>query len=161
MRGPLNVLANRSPEAKARGLVTASAGNLRAYLQSGMMIRLGQGLQADYGPARLRPGVTGGDHEGGVIEGLFGEGAGFEFGRTLRATSFVQDPPVAIVLRAGDEDRFDELFLPKTAGRLDDPRVIAFREDNFSSRVEGSNLCSLLLEESLRGGGYAHRVFSL
>jgi lipid A 3-O-deacylase len=42
--------------------LTASAGNLRAYLQSGVMIRLGQGLQADYGPARLRPGVTGGDH---------------------------------------------------------------------------------------------------
>lgn len=28
----------------------------------GVTIRLGQGLQSDFGPARLRPGVTGGDY---------------------------------------------------------------------------------------------------
>ena len=59
----------RLPIAKAGPLeadwlpsLTASAGNLRAYLQTGVMVRIGQNLQADYGPARLRPGVTGGDH---------------------------------------------------------------------------------------------------
>jgi len=59
----------RIPIAKAGPLeadwlpsLTASAGNLRVYLQSGVMVRIGQNLQADYGPARLRPGVTGGDH---------------------------------------------------------------------------------------------------
>lgn len=59
----------RLPIAKAGPLeadwlpsLTASAGNLRVYLQSGVMVRIGQNLQADYGPARLRPGVTGGDY---------------------------------------------------------------------------------------------------
>jgi hypothetical protein len=42
--------------------LTASVGNLRAYLQSGVMVRIGGNLKADYGPTRLRPGVTGGDH---------------------------------------------------------------------------------------------------
>ena len=42
--------------------LTASIGNLRTYLQSGAMIRIGSNLQADYGPTRLRPGVTGGDY---------------------------------------------------------------------------------------------------
>ena len=42
--------------------LTASVGNLRAYLQTGAMIRIGSNLQADYGPTRIRPGVTGGDY---------------------------------------------------------------------------------------------------
>jgi hypothetical protein len=37
------------------------AGNLRVYALTGAAIRLGQGLTSDYGVARVRPGMTGGD----------------------------------------------------------------------------------------------------
>ena len=49
-------------ETDALPSLTASVGTLRAYLQTGVTVRLGQGLQADFGPARPRPGVTGGDY---------------------------------------------------------------------------------------------------
>ncbi len=49
-------------ETDALPSLTASVGNLRAYLQTGVTVRLGQGLQSDFGPARPRPGVTGGDY---------------------------------------------------------------------------------------------------
>jgi hypothetical protein len=41
--------------------LTASVGNLRDYAQAGVVVRIGQGLDADYGVARLRPGLTGTD----------------------------------------------------------------------------------------------------
>jgi hypothetical protein len=41
--------------------VTASVGNLRVYAQAGATLRLGQGLDSDYGVARIRPGLTGTD----------------------------------------------------------------------------------------------------
>ena len=49
-------------ETDALPSLTAAVGNLRAYLQTGVTVRLGQGLQSDFGPARARPGVTGGDY---------------------------------------------------------------------------------------------------
>ena len=36
-------------------------GNLRIYAQTGVLFRIGQGLDSDYGPPRLFPGPTGGD----------------------------------------------------------------------------------------------------
>jgi hypothetical protein len=41
--------------------LTAAAGNLRIYAQAGVTMRLGQGLDSDYGVARLLPGLTGTD----------------------------------------------------------------------------------------------------
>ncbi len=41
--------------------LTASVGNLRVYAQAGMTLRLGQGLDSDYGAPRIRPGLTGTD----------------------------------------------------------------------------------------------------
>jgi hypothetical protein len=41
--------------------ITASVGNLRDYAQAGVVVRIGQGLDADFGVARLRPGLTGTD----------------------------------------------------------------------------------------------------
>ena len=49
-------------ETDALPSLTASIGTLPAYLQTGVTVRLGQGLQSDFGPARPRPGVTGGDY---------------------------------------------------------------------------------------------------
>jgi len=36
-------------------------GNERIYAQTGVLVRLGQGLESDYGPARISPGPSGGD----------------------------------------------------------------------------------------------------
>jgi lipid A 3-O-deacylase len=36
-------------------------GNVRIYAQTGVVFRIGQGLDSDYGVARLRPGPSGGD----------------------------------------------------------------------------------------------------
>ena len=41
--------------------LTAGIGNLRDYAAPGVTVRLGQGLDADYGVARIRPGMTGTD----------------------------------------------------------------------------------------------------
>lgn len=41
--------------------LTAGVGTVRDYVQAGFILRLGQGLQRDFGVARIRPGVTGGD----------------------------------------------------------------------------------------------------
>ncbi len=41
--------------------LTAELGTLRIFAQTGVRFRIGSGLTSDYGPARLRPGQTGGD----------------------------------------------------------------------------------------------------
>lgn len=41
--------------------VTVGAGTFRIYAQGGGTIRLGQGLQSDFGAPRIRPGLTGTD----------------------------------------------------------------------------------------------------
>lgn len=41
--------------------LTAELGTLRIYVQPGVRFRIGQGLNGDFGPARLRPGQSGGD----------------------------------------------------------------------------------------------------
>ncbi|MBV9653336.1 MAG: lipid A deacylase LpxR family protein [Acetobacteraceae bacterium] len=40
---------------------TGSVGLYRDYAQLGLQFRLGQGLQSDFGPARIRPGLSGSD----------------------------------------------------------------------------------------------------
>ena len=41
--------------------LTAAVGNLRIYAQTGVTLRVGQGLDSDYGVARVLPGLTGTD----------------------------------------------------------------------------------------------------
>ncbi len=41
--------------------LTVGVGNLRDYALAGAVFRIGQGLASDYGVARVRPGMTGGD----------------------------------------------------------------------------------------------------
>jgi hypothetical protein len=48
-------------ETDALPALTASVGNLRVYAQTGVTLRLGQGLDSDFGVARIRPGLTGTD----------------------------------------------------------------------------------------------------
>lgn len=48
-------------ETDALPSASAGVGTLRDYVQTGLALRLGQGLAADYGPTRIRPGLSGGD----------------------------------------------------------------------------------------------------
>jgi hypothetical protein len=41
--------------------LTAGLGTWRIYAQAGMQLRIGQGLDSDFGAARIRPGLSGGD----------------------------------------------------------------------------------------------------
>ena len=41
--------------------VTVGVGNLRDYAQAGLVFRMGQGLNSDFGVARIRPGISGTD----------------------------------------------------------------------------------------------------
>lgn len=50
-----------SLETEALPDLTIGLGVLRVYAQPGFVIRIGQGLDADFGPPRLRPGLSGGD----------------------------------------------------------------------------------------------------
>jgi len=48
-------------EVDALPQLTAGVGTWRIYGQAGMQLRIGQGLDADFGVARMRPGLSGGD----------------------------------------------------------------------------------------------------
>jgi hypothetical protein len=52
--------------------LTAVIGTLRVYAQTGVTLRIGQGLEADFGAPRLRPGQTGGDAFTRPADGGFG-----------------------------------------------------------------------------------------
>ncbi len=41
--------------------ITAQAGNTEIYAQAGVILRFGQGLGSDFGPALIQPGITGTD----------------------------------------------------------------------------------------------------
>lgn len=41
--------------------LTAGVGTIRDYAQAGVIFRIGQGLESDFGVVRIRPGPTGGD----------------------------------------------------------------------------------------------------
>lgn len=92
-------------ETDALPSLTASAGNLRVYLQTGAVLRIGQGLKADFGPAAPRPAISGGDFfrnlqplawyvflgaDGrAVARDLTLEGNTFETSRSVRKVPFV------------------------------------------------------------------------
>lgn len=48
-------------ETDALPSLTVGLGDVRDYVQTGVVIRIGQGLNADFGVPRLRPGLSGGD----------------------------------------------------------------------------------------------------
>ena len=50
-----------SVDVDALPALTAGIGNVRDYIQAGASIRLGQGLDSDFGAPRIRPGLSGSD----------------------------------------------------------------------------------------------------
>ena len=57
----LNTGSVGSLQTQALPELTASVGTVRIYALTGVTMRIGQGLDADYGVARVRPGLSGGD----------------------------------------------------------------------------------------------------
>lgn len=48
-------------ETDALPSLSVGLGDVRDYVQTGVLFRIGQGLNSDFGPPRLRPGLSGGD----------------------------------------------------------------------------------------------------
>jgi hypothetical protein len=57
----LPIAAFAGVETDALPSLTVGLGDLRDYLQTGIIVRIGQGLNSDFGVPRLRPGISGGD----------------------------------------------------------------------------------------------------
>jgi len=79
--------------------LTAGAGSVRIYALTGLTLRLGQGLTADFGPARVRPGLSGGDafvptHDFGWYVFVGADGQAVAHDITLDGDVFSKGPSV-------------------------------------------------------------------
>jgi len=88
----------------------ATVGNVFTYGDAGALLRIGKNLQADYGPARIRPALSGTDYfDGDHLDGKFGfyvflGAQGRVVGRNifLDGNSFRQSPSVDKKALVGD-----------------------------------------------------------
>jgi len=140
-RGPL--------EMEALPQVNLALGNVYDYAGAGLMLRLGQGLAADWGPPRMAPGQQGSDFqvpqgfgwylfaglEGrAVARNLFLDGNSFETSRHVGHEDFVGDFTAGVAL-----------LLPSM--RADFAYVLRTRE--FPGQREGDQFASIALSLSL------------
>jgi lipid A 3-O-deacylase len=79
--------------------LTAAVGDVRDYVQAGVTIRLGQGLNSDFGAPRVRPGLSGGDayvqtrpFAWYVFAGIDGQAVAYDI--TLQSSPFRGGPHV-------------------------------------------------------------------
>jgi hypothetical protein len=91
----------------------ATIGNVMTYGEAGALLRIGRGLQADYGPVRVRPALSGTDYANARAEGDFGyyffAGAAgrvvgqniFLDGNSFRTSRSVDKKPLVADLQAG------------------------------------------------------------
>jgi len=113
----------------------ATLGNVFTYGEGGFLLRLGKNLGADYGPARIRPALSGTDYfDGDHLDGKFGfyvfAGAqGRAVGRNifLDGNSFRQSPSVDKKPLVGDVQAGVSMFW-SDAWRLDFSAVRRSRE---------------------------------
>ena len=87
--------------------LTVGIGNLRIYAETGVRLRIGQGLNSDYGVARVRPGMTAGDAFTPVLPfnwyffvGADGQGIAHDI--TLNGNTFERSPHVSIKPLVGE-----------------------------------------------------------
>lgn len=111
----------------------ATAGNVQTYAETGIMLRFGKGLEADYGPARLRPALSGtsyfnsayledpfgfylfvGAQGRAVARNIFLDGNSFEDGPDVDKKVFVADLTGGFALFWSDDIRLDGTFLYRT-----------------------------------------------
>lgn len=96
----------------------ATLGNVFTYGAAGAMVRIGKNLRADYGPARIRPALSGTDYfDGGALDGklgyyIFAGVQGRAVGRNifLDGNSFRQSPSVDKKSFVGDIQAGVSLF---------------------------------------------------
>ena len=96
-------------ETDALPAVEAGLGNLRVYAQAGAQFRVGQGLDADYGVRRIRPGATGDDtfqpvrpFGWYVFAGATAEGVAHDI--TLDGNTYQSSPNAALRSLVGDAE---------------------------------------------------------
>ncbi len=87
--------------------LTAAVGDVRDYVQVGATVRLGQGLNSDFGVPRLRPGLSGEDayvqtrpFAWYLFAGLDGQAVGYDL--LLQSSPFRGGPHVNIVWDVGE-----------------------------------------------------------
>jgi hypothetical protein len=99
-------------EADALPSLTAGAGTVRDYVQTGLVLRVGQHLDSDFGVSRIRPGITGGDAFSVgpdempwyIFAGVDGQAVGrdvFLDGDLLRKSAHVEREPLLGEMEAG------------------------------------------------------------
>ena len=111
----------------------ATAGNVQTYAESGLMLRFGKGLEADYGPARMRPGPSGtsyfnssyledpfgfyffvGAQGRAVARNVFLDGNTFEDSPDVDKKVFVADLTGGFAVFWSDDIRLDGTFIHRT-----------------------------------------------
>jgi hypothetical protein len=120
----------------------ASLGNVFTYGEAGLMLRFGRNLQADYGPARIRPALSGTDYfNRDYLDGDFGlygfvgaQGRAvardiFLDGNTFRSSPSVDKEPLVADIQAG----FSAFWLSGT--RLD--VSVVYRTEEFEDQDSG------------------------
>jgi hypothetical protein len=94
-------------ETQALPDLEAGVGTVRIYALSGLTMRIGQGLDSDFGAARLRPGMTGGDAFHPTRPFAWYAFAGFDgqavaYDATLNGNLFQSSPSVKITPFVGE-----------------------------------------------------------
>lgn len=110
-----------------------TVGNIMTYAQIGGMLRIGSGLHAEYGPVRIRPGLSGTDYydpaglnDGSgyyffigtqgraVAQNIFLDGNSFRFGRSVPKKTLVGDIEAGFTFMASQNWRFDFSVVRRT-----------------------------------------------
>lgn len=128
----------------------ASVGNIYTYGETGMLLRIGRGLGADYGPVRIRPALSGTDYftPEGLDEGwtyyFFAGTQGRVVGRNifLDGNSFRTSPSVSKKNLVGDAQAGFSILWSKWL-RLD--ISVALRTEEFHGQRTPDDICTAAL----------------
>jgi len=128
----------------------ASVGNIYTYGETGVLLRIGRGLGADYGPVRVRPALSGTDYfdADGLDEGrgyyFFAGTQGRVVGRNifLDGNSFRTSPSVSKKNLVGDAQAGFSVLWSKSL-RLD--ISVALRTEEFHGQRTPDDICTAAL----------------
>src|SRR5437667_8583147 len=128
----------------------ASVGNIYTYGETGVLLRIGRGLGADYGPIRIRPALSGTDYfdADGLDEGrgyyFFAGTQGRVVGRNilLDGNSFRTSPSVSKKSLVGDAQAGFSVLWSKSL-RLD--ISVALRSEEFHGQRTPDDICTAAL----------------